>query len=148
MLDIFNQRGVSMKKTRTILYLLIGLTVTFVVGITMYSTVAEIKPIEYLIYGIVGLLVIFSILRVFKNLKDENKGLTTEDELSKKIKLKAGANAFMASFYLWTMILLFTMDSSFSNEIILGIGIFGMGVLFVGFWVYHNNKGINDGNQN
>lgn len=137
-----------MRNTKTILFALIGLTVTFGAGITMYSTMVEIKPIEYLIYGVVGLLVIFSLVRVFRNLKDEKKGLTTEDELSKKIKLKAGSNAFMASFYLWTMILLFTVDSNLSNEIILGIGIFGMGLLFIGFWFYHNNKGIDDGNQN
>lgn len=137
-----------MKNTKTILFALIGLTITFGAGIAMYSTMAEIKPIEYLIYGAVGLLVIFSLARVFKNLKDEKKGLTTEDELSKKIKMKAGANAFMASFYLWTMILLFTMDSDLSNEIILGTGIFGMGLLFIGFWLYHNKRGIYDGNQN
>jgi hypothetical protein len=146
-LDIFNIKIINMKSSKTIMLILIGLTLSFSAAIIMYSTMAEIKPIEYSIFGAVGLLVIFSIIQVFKKLKDEKRGLTTEDELSKKIKLKAGANAFMASFYLWTMILLFTLDSALSNEIIIGIGIFGMGLLFVGFWVYHNRKGINDENS-
>ncbi|RKY92384.1 MAG: hypothetical protein DRQ01_06375, partial [Ignavibacteriae bacterium] len=127
---------------------LIGLTLTFGAGIAMYSTMAEIKPMEYIIYAAVGLIVVFGLVRVVKNLKDEKKGLITEDELSQKIKLRAGANAFTASFYLWTMIMLFTLDSNISNEILLGIGIVGMGLTFVGFWLYHNNKDIDDGNTN
>ncbi len=137
-----------MKNTKTIMFALIGLTLTFGAGIAMYSGMVEIKPIEYIIYAAVGLIVIFSLVRVVKNLKDEKKGLTTEDELSQKIKLRAGANAFTASFYLWTMILLFTTDSAIENEILLGIGIVGMGLIFVGFWFYHNNKGIESENSN
>jgi len=137
-----------MKSTKTIILALIGLTLTFGAGIAMYSTMAEIKPMEYIIYAAVGLIVVFGLVRVVKNLKDEKKGLITDDELSQKIKLRAGANAFTASFYLWTMILLFTLDSNISNEILLGIGIVGMGLTFVGFWLYHNNKDIDDGNTN
>jgi hypothetical protein len=137
-----------MKSTKTMMFFLIGLTLTFVVGIAVYSTMAEIKPIEYIIYVAVGLIVIFGLVRGVKNLKDEKKGLTTEDELSQKIKLKAGANAFNASFYLWAMILLFTIDSNIENEILLGIGIVGMGLIFVGFWFYHNNNGIESENSN
>ncbi len=137
-----------MKSTKTIMFALIGLTLTFGAGIAMYSTMAEIKPMEYIIYAAVGLIVVFSLARVVKNLKDEKKGFTIEDELSQKIKLRAGANAFTASFYLWTMILLFTIDSNIENEILLGIGIVGMGLMFVGFWFYHDKKGIDDGNSN
>jgi peptidoglycan/LPS O-acetylase OafA/YrhL len=137
-----------MKSTKTMIIALISLTLTFVAGVAMYSTMSEIKPIEYIIYAAVGLIVIFGLVKGLKNLKDEKKGLTTEDELSQKIKLRAGANAFTASFYLWAMILLFTIDSNINNEIILGIGIAGMGLIFIGSWLYYNNKGIDDGNPN
>jgi uncharacterized membrane protein len=136
-----------MKTTKATMFALIGGTLTFAAGIAVYSIMSEIKPIEYIIYAAVGLIVIFGLVKGIKNLKDEKKGLTTEDELSQKIKLRAGANAFTASFYLWTVILLFTIDSNINNEIILGIGIVGMGLIFVAFWFYHNNKGIDDGNS-
>jgi len=137
-----------MKNTKTVVFALIGLTITFGAGIAMYSTVAEIKVIDYLIYAAVGLIVLFSLTVAFKRLKDEKKGLVTEDELSRKIYLKAAAHVFMGSIYLWSIILLFTSDSNISNEIVLGIGIVGMSLIFVGFWTYYNNKGIDGGNSN
>ena len=38
-----------MKNTKTIMFALIGLTLTFSAGIVMYSGMAEINPIEYII---------------------------------------------------------------------------------------------------
>ena len=127
---------------------LIGLTLTFVVGIAMYSTMSEIETMDYVIYATVGLIVLFSILVILKRFKDEKKGLVAEDELSLKIKQKAAANSFTASIYLWTVILLFTIDSNLDNETLLGIGIVGMGLIFVGFWIFHSNKGIYSENSN
>lgn len=106
----------------------------------MYSTMTELVVTDYLIYSAIGLIAFFSIVVAFRNLKAEKKGLIVEDELSRKIKEKAAANSFTASIYLWTMILLFTIDSNIRNETLLGIGIVGMGLIFIGFWFYHNNK--------
>ena len=126
------------------MFALIGMTLTFIAGIVMYSSMAEIKPMEYIIYAAIGLIAIFAIVSVSKNLKAEKKGFTTEDELSRKIKLKAGASAFTVSFYLWAMILLLTIDNDVSNELILGCGIAGMGFIFIAFWFYHNKTGIDE----
>ena len=137
-----------MRNKKIVLFALIGLTLTFITGIAFYSTMAELMPVDYVIYAGIGSIVLFSIIAIFKQLRDEKKGLVTEDELSRKIKQKAAANSFTASIYLWTMILLFTMDSNIGNEILLGIGIVGMGLIFIGFWLYHNNKGIESENPN
>lgn len=137
-----------MRNKKIVLFALIGLTLTFITGIAFYSTMAELMPVDYVIYAGIGSIVLFSIIAIFKQLRDEKKGLVTEDELSRKIKQKAAANSFTASIYLWTMILLFTMDSNIDNEILLGIGIVGMGLIFIGFWLYHNNKGIESENPN
>ena len=137
-----------MKNLKTLLAVLIGLTITFAGGIAMYSTMAEIKTIEYVIYAAIGLIVLLSVILIFKRLNEQKKGLVTEDELSRTVKLRAAANSFTASIYLWTMILLFTMDSDISNEILLGLGIAGMGLEFIGFWIYHNNKGLGSEDAN
>lgn len=130
-----------MKNTKVLLIILIGLTLTFFGGVVVYSTQAEIKVVEYAIYGAVGLIVLFSIALIFKRFKDEKKGLVTEDELSRNVKQKAAANSFVASFYLWTAILLLLNNGSLGNEIPLGIGIIGMALLFLGFWAYQSTRG-------
>jgi hypothetical protein len=137
-----------MKNTKATMFALIGGTLTFGAGIAVYSTMAEIKPIEYIIYAAVGLIVIFGLVRAVKNLKDEKKGLTIEDELSKRIKEKVAAKSFYASFYIWTMIIVFTVDSKIRSEILLGIGVVGMSLIYIGIWLYHNKKGLEDENSN
>jgi hypothetical protein len=137
-----------MKNTKATMFALIGGTLTFGAGIAVYSTMAEIKPIEYIIYAAVGLIVIFGLVRAVKNLKDEKKGLTIEDELSKRIKEKVAAKSFYASFYIWTMIIVFTVDSKIRSEILLGIGLVGISLVYIGIWLYHNNKGLEDENSN
>jgi 1,4-dihydroxy-2-naphthoate octaprenyltransferase len=139
---------IEMKKTKLIMFAIIGLTITFGAGIAVYSTMSEIKPIEYIIYAAVGLIVIFGLVRVVKNLKDEKKGLTTEDELSKRIQEKVAAKSFYASYYIWTMIIVFTVDRQISSEILLGIGLVGISLVYIGIWLYHNNKGLEDENPN
>jgi hypothetical protein len=142
-----------MKNTKATMFALIGGTLTFGAGIAVYSTMAEIKPIEYIIYAavgliVIGLIVIFGLVRAVKNLKDEKKGLTIEDELSKRIKEKVAAKSFYASFYIWTMIIVFTVDSKIRSEILLGIGVVGMSLIYIGIWLYHNKKGLEDENSN
>ena len=137
-----------MKNTKTIMFAIIGLTLTFGAGIAIYSTMTEIKPIEYIIYAAVGIIVIFSLVRVVKNLKDEKKGLTIEDELSKRIKEKVAAKSFYASYYIWTVIIVFTVDSKITSELLVGIGLVGISLIYIGIWLYHNNKGLEDENTN
>jgi len=135
-----------MEKTKTMLIILLGGTVTFVAGLWAYSTMDSLGTFEYTIAGLVLFVVLISFIIGVKRLKDEKKGLTVEDELSHRIKQKAAASAFHFSLYLWTMVLMFTMDSNLGIEIPIGIGIVGMGILFVGFWIYYSKIGIQDEN--
>lgn len=135
-----------MKNTKTLLAFLILGTLTFVAGIAVYSTMSEIQMMDYVVYGGVGLIVLFSVVIAVKRLQDEKKGLTVDDELSQKIKMKAAANAYLASIYMWTMLFIFTIDSSVSRENLLGFGIIGMGIVYIASWAYQNYKGIDDGN--
>ena len=131
-----------MKKTRTLLILLITGTVTFGMALWYYSTKAEINVMDYALSGAVGLMVILTILVGFKRLSDQKKGLTVEDELSQRIKEKAASRAFVLSIYLWTVIMLVLGDTELDREIPWGIGIIGMGCLFISCLVYYNKKGI------
>lgn len=131
-----------MKNTKSILIFLLAGTVTFTVGVWLYSTKATLGTTEIVVAGLVAILVLFSITTGIKKFKDEKKGLTPEDELSNSIKQKAAAMAFMCSFYLWLFILLFMEGDGNSLDIPIGAGILGMGILFIGFWIYYSKKGL------
>lgn len=124
-----------------LLSILVG-TVTFTVGLWLYSTKESLSILEYSVAALVLVAVIFSLIIGMKRMKDEDKGLTVDDELSHQIKQKAASRAFMFSFYLWTMIILFGSDANRDIEIPIGIGILGMGALFIGFWIYYSKNGI------
>ena len=134
-----------MKNTKTMLIIMLAGTVTFSAGLWAYSTMEPLGTFEIAIAVLGALIVIFSLVIGMKRIKDEKKGLTPEDELSKSIKQKAAATAFMYSFYLWTAIILFMVDTKHSIEIPIGIGIMGMGLLFIGFWIYYSKTGIDNG---
>ena len=94
-------------KTKRLLIILVGLTITFTVGIFAYSKMEEIQPKILLIYGLIGVVAIISILRAIKKMKEEKEGQPFEDELTTQIKHKAGHDAYIASFYMWLFIFLF-----------------------------------------
>jgi archaellum biogenesis protein FlaJ (TadC family) len=137
-----------MKKTKTMLISVAISTLTFIAGVFVYSSIDEINAIEYLLFGVLLIIGLLGIVLGIKNLKAEKKGLTTEDELSKKIRDKAASNSFVASFYLWAMILAFTIDSGISGKTILEIGLTGMCLTYGGFWFYYKYKGIDSENKN
>jgi len=137
-----------MKKTKSMLLIMLAGTVTFSIGLWLYSTMDSLSILEYSMAALVLIVVVFSTIVGIKRLKKEKKGLTVDDELSLRIKQKAGASAFSLSFLLWSFIALFTVDTGLRPEIPIGIGILGMGLLFIGFWIYYSKKGIQDENAN
>ena len=140
MLDLYNFK--IMKKLKLMLiFILVGL-VTFSVGLWLYSTKASLSSWEYAVAALVAIVVIFSLIIGVRKLKDSKQGFPTDDELSIKIKQKAAANAFVYSFYVWLMIMFFLNDEKLSPSVPVGIGIMGMGLLFIGFWIYYSKVGI------
>lgn len=133
-----------MKSTKTMLWVLLGGTFTFIAALFTYSTMKPLGTFEYVVAGMVFAVVVFSLILGYKRLTDEKNGLTVDDELSNLIKQKAAASSFLYPFYVWTLIIIFTFDSHLSVEVPIGIGIFGMALLFIGFWIYYSNKGISN----
>ncbi len=144
LLDLINLY--QMTKTKTAMILILAGTVTFFVGLWLYSTMDDLGTFEYVVAGAVTLMVAFSAYIGFKRINDEKKGLPADDEMSEMIKQKAAASAFAYSFYAWLAILFFTLDSNLDIEVPIGIGILAMGILFIGFWMYYLQKGLSDEN--
>ena len=135
---------IIMKKTQTMLILVLAGAVTFSMGLWFYAKQEPLTLTEYAVAALVLIVVVFSAIVGRKRIRDEKRGLPAEDELSLDIKRRAAASAFMWSFYLWTLITVFTVDSDIRPELPLEAGLLGMGVLFVAFWVYYSNSGTRD----
>ncbi len=135
-----------MKNTRTALILVLAGTVSFSVALWLYAQSEPLTLTEYAIAALVLLVVIFSFVIGKRRIRDQKRGLPAEDELSQQIKLKAAASAFSGSFYLWMFIAIFAVDSELRPELPVGVGLLGMGVLFVGFWIYYSKTGVRDAN--
>lgn len=135
-----------MKKTRTALILMLAGTVSFSVGLWLYAQQEPLTLTEYSIAALVLLVVIFGFVIGMRRIRDVKRGLPAEDELSHQIKQKAAASAFTGSFYLWMLIAMFVVDSGLRPELPVGVGLLGMGVLFVAFWIYYSKAGVQDAN--
>ena len=99
------------------LILVLAGAVTFSMGLWFYAQREPLSVTEYVVAGLVLLVVVFSLIVARKRIRDEKRGLPAEDELSRDIKRRAAANAFMWSFYLWTLITAFTVDSDIRPEL-------------------------------
>lgn len=141
-------KQINMKNTKTMLLPFLSLVVTFAVGLWLYSSMDKLGIFEFTVAGFVVIAVIVSLTIGIKRMKDQKMGLAVEVELSHRIKQKAAASAFFNSFYLWTLIAMFTIDSNLRIEIPIGIGILGMSLLFIGFRIYYSKSGIIDENSN
>lgn len=96
-------------------------------------------PYSVLAYILLGAMILIASLQLYfanKAFQNERSGLTPEDELSKRVREKAAANAFKISVYMWTFIILFFIDMDTGAKIILGLGLIGMGLTYLISWLY------------
>ena len=127
-LDLINLYLSIMKKSRTALLLLIGLTLFFTLGVLLYSQMEEIQPKMLIIYVLIGIVALISIVVAIKKMNEEKEGQPLEDEFTTQIKHKAGFYAYIASMYMWLFIFLFR--SIFPDvETLVGGGILLSGVI-------------------
>jgi len=92
---------------------------------------------EIMLCGIIIIAGIFNI----NNVRLRMAGLPIEDELSKKIKIKAAALSFYLSFFLWIILMLINNFIKMDFRELINIGILGMAVLFGIFWLYFRKRG-------
>lgn len=129
-----------------LVFILVGL-VSYAVALWFYNTKTSLDTSEYIIAAFVLIVVIFSLVVGVKKLQDMKKGYPSDDELSVRIKQKAAAKSFLYSFYLWLGIMLFFNDEVLRSSIPVGLGILGMGILFIGFWIYYSKNGLDSKND-
>jgi len=80
------------------------------------------KGLDLIISILIIIIGVIALIGAFKRDKEEKKGLTLEDELSRLIKYKSGYYTYLWSMYMWLFI--FLLKDKFPNvETMLGGGI-------------------------
>ncbi len=117
-------------------------------GLWAYLSKEPFNTIGYLIFGLSILMIGFGLYFKIQKFISEKSGLTSDDELSKRIKEKAAAKAFGFSIYMWVFIILFLIDMEPRDKIIIGLCLIGMGLIFFLNWLYYSKVGISDEDKN
>jgi len=120
----------------------IVLTLVLIVGLWIFKTTEIFNKIDLLQSLVVLLLVGFGMLATFRRLISSRKGEPSEDELSKLILQKSASLSYYASLYLWLIIIYINDKVNLETEQLLGWGIIGMAIIFVGFWSFLKIKGL------
>ncbi len=122
--------------TKMKMTLMLLLTVSYLLGVTMYVLMTGMENMQSIILFTLSLGLIVFVSKRFKSYKS---GEVLEDEMSVSMRNKAGARAFYASLYLW-LVLAYYYD--IQSEAVT-IGFAGMAVLFAINYAYLNGKGSN-----
>jgi peptidoglycan/LPS O-acetylase OafA/YrhL len=137
-----NKRENKMNKPYKILLILASLVVVVLVG--LFSNIKRVPGIEIIsIAIIVVILAVIFIGKYLKTTKDAKKGLTIEDERSRKVLLLTGAKAFQISmWYLFVLIWvsgvldIITLNASTA----LASAMVGMAIIFGITWLWANKQ--------
>lgn len=112
-----------------------GLAIFFTTGISDKTDQMESLFVLILVVG----LGIWTVLRSSISLK---RGEPLEDEFSKLILQKAASLSFYVSLYLWLIISYISNKVMLDTEQLIGYGIIGMAILFVGIWLFLKVNGL------
>ncbi len=116
-------------------------------GLWAYKAKEPFDTVGYLIFGLSILMIGFGLYFKIQSYKSEKAGLTSDDELSKRIREKAASKAFSISIYMWLFAILFLIGIEPKVKIIIGVGLLGMVLVFFINWFYYSKVGISDENK-
>ena len=112
----------------------------------MYKAKEPFDSLGYVVFGLCILMIGFGVYFRIQNYNNEKAGLTSDDELSKRIKEKAAAKAFSISIYMWLFAILFLIGAEPRVKIMICFGMLGMVLIFFLNWFYYSKVGLPDEN--
>jgi len=120
----------KMKKNRIALLIASIILMVVIWGyISFENSIQSFNGLQFLIIILIVVFGIIAIIRELKKYQEKKNGLVSEDELSTKMKYKAGYKAYMTSMYMWLFIFLLK-DKFPDTESMLGGGILLSALIF------------------
>ena len=132
----------KLNRSYKILFIVITLVVTALLGLLF--SIKNVESIELISIAIMVIILgVIFVSKSLKNVKDKKKGLTIEDERSRKRLLLTGAKSFQIS--IWYLLILMWVSSvlgiiTLNTETALGMGIVGMAIIFGLTWIWANKQ--------
>jgi peptidoglycan/LPS O-acetylase OafA/YrhL len=112
-----------MQKSKVTLAITSTLTLLIIIGLIIVSKGSNLfAGLNLVIFILIVGIGLIAFVREFKKNREIKAGFPADDELSKRIKYKAGYHTYMASMYMWLFIFLLR-DKFPDTETMLGGGI-------------------------
>lgn len=108
-------------------------TFTFLIGVGAFAVLYGEFDLKILILLVLSLMLVILIIRKFKAIKN---GEVLEDEMTHRLREKAGFRTFVMSLYLWIVLnYIYDFDSDAFT-----FGMIGMALLFAGNYLFLASK--------
>lgn len=127
---------------RTVLLIVVSAIVLITCVLWIIESPLTNGPGNILSLAVVILLVGFAVFLGIKRLMSSKRGEPAEDELSKKILMKASSVSYFVSIYLWLLIMYLSDRSKIEIHTLIGAGITGMALIFAISWLIVYLRGI------
>jgi peptidoglycan/LPS O-acetylase OafA/YrhL len=131
-----------MNMKKPVLILIVAAIVIITCGLWIINSSMIFGHKNILSLVVIILLVGFAVFIGFKQLTSVKRGEPTEDELSKKMLIKASSISYYISIYLWLFIMYFSEKIKIETHTLIGVGIIGMALIFALSWVIIYFRGI------
>jgi len=127
---------------KAVIVFIVSALVLVSTGIWYFSSGSGRVPLENTGIGVIILLVVFALFIGFKRLTSAKRGEPAEDEMSKKVMVKASSLAYFISLYLWIFVIYINDRVDVDTEVLIGSGVLGMAVIFAICWLVINFRGV------
>lgn len=127
---------------KAVVVFIVSALVLISTGVWFFSSKSDIAPLEATGFGVIILLVGFALFIGTKRLTSARRGEPTEDELSKKVMVKASSLSYFISLYLWVFVIYINDRVEVDTEVLIGSGVLGMAIIFAICWLILNFKGV------
>ncbi len=120
---------------KTIVIFILG--VLIVAGLALWALKGHFtgNPREIVQAGVVALLVGFALFLGATRLRSHLRREPGQDEMSRKVMVKASSLAYYVSIYLWLFVMYISDKTSLAGHSLIGAGILGMAVVFLFCWL-------------
>lgn len=141
-LGIYNINFCAMKRT-IVIFILSALVLTLS-AFWFANAKTDLNPGLMMQFGVLVMVVGLAVFIGVKRLRSARRGEPAEDELSRRIMVKASSVSFYISIYLWLFIMFFSERLDMPNHTLIGMGIVGMTVVLVLSWAILSIRGLKD----
>jgi hypothetical protein len=132
-LDLYNLNYLFMK--RTILIFVISAMVLFTLILWAINAHFSGGIQEIIMIAVSFIIVGFAIFIGFMRMRSVARKEPLEDELSKKVMMKATSLSYYFSIYLWLFIMYISDKTTMHTHTLIGAGILGMAIIFFLSWL-------------